>query len=120
MKHLQKFNESISDFDNLYQYCQDVFADMIDDGIVEINVNESILNPAYKQITIFIKKGKYINSKFYCSFIKRIEKYKEWINILEDVNVALKRLNDKYPFEKINMDTIDDNIDFLIFKISLK
>lgn len=120
MDHLQKFNESKSEFDNLHQYCQDVFADMIDDGIVEIYVSEDRLNPDYKQITIFIKKAKYINYKFYCSFIKRIEKYKEWINILEDVNVALKRLEDKYPFGKINMDTHDDTIDFLIFKISLK
>ena len=93
MKHLQKYNEAKTDYPDFYQYCKYAFAEMIDNNVAKTFDKHKLKN----EVVISIKKPKNEDiSLNYDNFHKRIEEYKNWLDILEETYIALKRLKDEY------------------------
>lgn len=90
MKHLQKFNETKEE--DFFQYCLDVFAELIDDKIID---SIDLADEDDYEIIVTINKELFIDINF-GTFDERLKMYKDWIEVLEDCNVAIKRLKDKF------------------------
>lgn len=123
MKKIRRFNESKSDID--YDYIYDCFAELLDDSRAEIREFES-------EYAHYITIDLIINPRLTSSSAKRrdtggtteIEKSKifDYINgvnynneVLQEVEVSLMRLSDKYPSYKIKFDVFAYSIHIDIF-----
>ena len=95
MKHLIRYNEELKFDERLYKYCIDAFAELIDDGLVTINKQN-----IYGDVEVFIEVGKLYNEVGgtfrLCSFNTLLKKERQYIEVLEDVNVAFNRLKDEF------------------------
>ncbi len=102
MKRLRKFNESVQEID--YDYIYQCFAELLDDNKAEIR---EYSNSYQKYITIDLKVKKSNPETRDTSRSMKIENSKllEYINdikynseLLQEVEVALNRLSEEYPF----------------------
>jgi hypothetical protein len=117
MKRLRKFNESKTDID--YDYIYDCFAELLDDEKAEIRKYDSIIT----YITIDLKT-KFLQDKKGTGAATIIEKSKIWSfiedvkynsELLQEVEVSLSRLMDRYPEYRINFDNFVNSININIF-----
>jgi hypothetical protein len=127
MKRIRKFNESTTDLD--YDYIYNCFAELIDDNKAAIfpfqNDHQRYISiylkmkpfssvevgtlafsnlPQTVRTTKVGKSEKIINSKIF-DFIDGVRYNYE---LLQEVEVALKRLSDEYPEYKINFEIFDN------------
>lgn len=118
MKKIRRFNESKSDID--YDYIYDCFNELLDDSRAEIREFE---NGHVHYITIDLKIKPNPESRN-TGGNTQIEKSKifDYINgvkynneVLQEVEIALMRLSDKYPSYKINFDLFGYSIWIKIF-----
>ena len=122
MKKIRRFNESKSNID--YDYIYDCFNELLDDSKAEIREFE---NGYVHYITIDLKCV--LNrSRFRNTGTTQIEESKifDYINgvkynneVLQEVEVALMRLSDKYPSYKIKFEVFD-SIHIDIFAVEEK
>lgn len=85
MKYLKPYNES-NQIDKLYKTCQEVFAELIDNGDY---LGQDDEGGAHFSAT---KEGKEFNT-----FDEYYNSEKEWNDKVEDINIAIKRLKDEFP-----------------------
>lgn len=120
MKRLRKFNESKSDID--YDYVYQCFAELLDDDKAEIReIKNGIETPlpttgklsAYNHYIVIDLKIRRVNPLAYFKRIYKIENSKllDYINdiksnseLLQEVEVALNRLSEKYPEYRVSFD----------------
>ena len=122
MKKIRRFNESKSNID--YDYIYDCFNELLDDSRAEIREFE---NGYVHYITIDLKIKPNPESRN-TGGTTQIEESKifDYINgvkynneVLQEVEVALMRLSDKYPSYKIKFEVID-SIHIDIFAVEEK
>jgi hypothetical protein len=119
MKRLRRFNESKEEID--YDYIYECFAELIDDTKAEIlqhdylNVANNRIN--YISIILKTKSGVYQRTEV-------IEKSKIWnfiedvkynSDLLQEVEVSLNRLMERYPEYKIRFNNFEHSIHINIF-----
>ena len=120
MKRLRRFNESKTEID--YDYVYQCFAELLDDDKAEIReIKNDIETPlpttgklsAYNHYIVIDLKIKRVNTLDYFKRIYKIENSKllDYINdiksnteLLQEVEVALNRLSDKYPEYRVSFD----------------
>lgn len=123
MKKIRRFNESKSDID--YDYIYDCFNELLDDGRAEIREFENE-HAHYITIDLIIKSERSFDQlwKRDTGGTTEIEKSKifDYINgvnynneVLQEVEVSLMRLSDKYPSYKIKFDVFGYSIHIDIF-----
>lgn len=112
MKYLKRINESKADYDFIY----DCFAELIDNGVVEISDYQ-------KYVTINVK----VKSKPDDRVLRRTTKIKNSellnfinstkynSNLLQEVEVALNRLSVSYPEYKVSTEIFVSSINIQIF-----
>lgn len=123
MRRLRKFNESVSQID--YDYVYDCFSELIDDNKVEIELVEGeYVKEAYitirlrtqpkedPRITSQAKQIENTNSPIY-NYIKGHNNNNE---LLQELQVSLNRLSDKYPDYKLQFTDYGTSIFMEIFK----
>ena len=93
MKHLKVY-KIFESSDRFFQTCKDVFAELIDDE-AENDIDQGM----------FIIWFDY-NLEIGVNFDEFYESQKKWIDIIEDVNVAIKRLKDEYPEVSVVINTL--------------
>jgi hypothetical protein len=90
MNHIRKYkifeNQQNDDVGSLYKYCEDVFAELIDENKCEIDIHEN-------EIYVYILNIDYNNIE---NFNKYLDIYRNHMELIEDVNVSLKRLRDVF------------------------
>ena len=121
MKRIRKFNESKTDID--YDYVYDCFAELIDDGKAEIELIQQSnpyisirLNTQPKEDNRISSQSKPIgdqNSPIY----NHIKNYNTNNYLLQELEVGLNRLSDKYPDYKLKFSEFSSSIFIEIFKI---
>ena len=120
MKRLRRFNESKTEID--YDYVYQCFAELLDDDKAEIReIKNGIETPlpttgklsAYNHYIVIDLKIKRYNPLAYSKRIYKIEnsKLSDYINdiksnseLLQEVEVALNRLSEKYPEYRVSFD----------------
>ena len=120
MKRLRRFNESKTEID--YNYVYQCFAELLDDDKAEIReIKNGIETPlpttgklsAYNHYIVIDLKIKRVNTLDYFKRIYKIENSKllDYINdiksnteLLQEAEVALNRLSDKYPEYRVSFD----------------
>lgn len=126
MKRLRKFNENASQID--YKFIYDCFAELIDELIdddkVEIKeIENSIAEQPFDHYIVINLKKKPANPAHF-KRIYNIEESKlfDYINdiksnnkILQEVEVALNILSEKYPEYRVSFDVDDYSISIKIF-----
>lgn len=126
MKRLRKFNESVSQID--YDYVYDCFSELIDDNKVEIELIEGELpfssQDSYITIRLRTKpkedsrttsQAKPIENKN-SSIYNYIKVHNSNNELLQEVEVSLNRLSDKYPDYKLQFTDYGTSIFMEIFK----
>ena len=122
MKRIRKFNENKSEID--YNYVYDCFAELIDDGKAEIELIQQSKNPYISirlntqskedhRITSQPKPIGDQNSPIY----NHIKNYNTNNYLLQELEVGLNRLSDKYPDYKLKFSEFSSSIFIEIFKI---
>lgn len=118
MKYLKRINESKTDYDFIY----DCFAELIDNGVVEIS-DFCPLKNYQKYVTINVKvkskpddrvlrRNTKIENSELLNFINST-KYNS--NLLQEVEVALNRLSVSYPEYKVSTEIFISSINIQIF-----
>ena len=118
MKYLKRINESKTDYDFIY----DCFAELIDNGVVEIS-DFCPLKNYQKYVTINVKvkskpddrvlrRNTKIENSELLNFINST-KYNS--NLLQEVEVALNRLSVSYPEYKVSTEIFVSSINIQIF-----
>jgi hypothetical protein len=120
MKRLRRFNESKTEID--YDYVYQCFAELLDDNKAEIReIKNGIETPlpttgklsAYNHYIVIDLKIRRVNPLAYFKRIYKIENSKllDYINdiksnseLLQEVEVALNRLSEKYPEYRVSFD----------------
>ena len=121
MKRLRKFNESVSQID--YDYVYDCFSELIDDNKVEIELVEGNYDD---YITLRLKTQPKEDPRI-TDQAKSIENKKSPIynyitghnsnnELLQELQVSLNRLSDKYPDYKLQFHDYGHSIFMEIFK----
>lgn len=128
MKRLRKFNESVEEID--YDYIYECFGELIDDEKAEIRKYdyENIVRTRINYITIDLKTKSPQDQKG-TGAATIIEKSKIWnfiedvkynSELLQEIEVSLNRLMEKYPEYKINFDNFAHSIHINIFPGEVK
>jgi hypothetical protein len=128
MKRLRKFNESVEEID--YDYIYECFGELIDDEKAEIRKYdyENIVRTRINYITIDLKTKSPQDQKG-TGAATIIEKSKIWnfiedvkynSELLQEIEVSLNRLMEKYPEYKINFDNFANSIHINIFPGEVK
>ena len=114
MKRLRKFNESKTDID--YDYIYDCFAELLDDEKAEIRKYDRYITIDLKTKFLQDKKGfeaaTIIEKSKIWSFIEDVKYNSE---LLQEAEVSLNRLMEKYPEYRINFDNFSHSININIF-----
>ena len=123
MKRLRKFNENVSQID--YKFIYDCFAELIDELIDDNKVEiKEIENSIAEQPYIVINLKKKRTNPAYFKRIYNIEESKlfDYINdiksnseLLQEVEVALNALSEKYPEYRVSFDDQEYSISIKIF-----
>ncbi len=133
---LRRFNESKEEID--YDYIYDCFAELLDDEKAEIRKYdyENRARTRIVYITIDLKtkvvkdqKGSSKTSHLFHTFLPQIEESKIWnfiedvkynSELLQEVEVSLNRLMDRYPEYRISFDNFANSIHIDIFPGEVK
>lgn len=123
MKRLRKFNENVSQID--YKFIYECFAELIDELIDDNKVEiKEIENSIAEQPYIVINLKKKRTNPAYFKRIYNIEESKlfDYINdiksnseLLQEVEVALNALSEKYPEYRVSFDDQEYSISIKIF-----
>ena len=127
MKRLRKFNENVSQID--YKFIYECFAELIDeliyDNKVEIKeIENSIAEQPFDHYIVINLKKKQANPMAHFGRIYNIEESKlfDYINdiksnseLLQEVEVALNALSEKYPEYRVSFDDQEYSISIKIF-----
>jgi hypothetical protein len=125
---LRRFNESKEEID--YDYIYDCFAELLDDEKAEIRKYdyENIARTRIVYITIDLKT-KVLKDQKGTGSSKTIEESKIWnfiedvkynSELLQEVEVSLNRLMDRYPEYRISFDNFANSIHINIFPGEVK
>ena len=122
MKRLRKFNENKSQID--YKFVYDCFAELIDDDKAEIKEIENYIEeqPFDHFIVINLKKKRANPAHFKRIYNIEESKLFDYINdiksnneLLQEVEVALNLLSEKYPEYRVSFDVQEYLISIKIF-----
>lgn len=112
MKYLKRINESKADYDFIY----DCFAELIDNGVVEISdyqkyvtINVKVKSKPDDRV---LRRATKIENSELLNFIN-YTKYNS--NLLQEVEVALNRLSVSYPEYKVSTEIFVSSINIQIF-----
>ena len=112
MKYLKRINESKTDYDFIY----DCFAELIDNGVVEISdyqkyvtINVKVKSKPDDRV---LRRTTKIGNSELLNFINST-KYNS--NLLQEVKVALNRLSVSYPEYKVSTEIFVSSINIQIF-----
>ena len=95
MKHLRKFNEGKKedDFEYLLKSCEYIFAELIDDKKIEFERDE-IDNLEFISISAKVLP---MNKSNVSDMSEYVNQYTEYLDIVGDLDVCVKRLKDEIP-----------------------
>ena len=126
MKRLRKFNENVSqiDYKFIYECFAELIDELIDDNKVEIKeIENSIAEQPFDHYIVINLKKKRTNPAHF-KRIYNIEESKlfDYINdiksnseLLQEVEVALNALSEKYPEYRVSFDDQEYSISIKIF-----
>jgi len=121
MKRLRKFNESVSQID--YDYVYDCFSELIDDNKAEIELMKDYYQVSYitlrlrtqpKEDPRITDRANPIGNKK-SSIYNYIIGHNSNNELLQELEVSLNRLSDKYPDYKLQFNIFDTSIFIDIF-----
>lgn len=96
MKYLKRIFENKKDINDLYQSCRDIFAEILDES-----GNDSEMFPDMDEIRIYLSN---IQDNSISDFNQYYNIYKNHMELIEDVNVAIKRLKEEWNNIAIDFD----------------
>jgi hypothetical protein len=121
MKRLRKFNESVSQID--YDYVYDCFSELIDDNKAEIELMKDYYQVSYitlrlrtqpKEDPRITDRANPIGNKK-SSIYNYIIGHNSNNELLQELEVSLNRLSDKYPDYRLKFHDYDNSIFIEIF-----
>jgi hypothetical protein len=126
MKRLRKFNESVSQID--YDYVYDCFSELIDDNKVEIELMKDYYQVSYitlrlrtqpKEDPRITDRANPIGNKK-SSIYNYIIGHNSNNELLQELQVSLNRLSDKYPDYRLKFHDYGNSIFIEIFNSNKK
>ena len=124
MKYIRKFNENITE-SNIKDLLKDIFAELIDDSLIQVEIKLETLFKEYgvttKRICVDVKP--WAKNQSFGSFLTKMEteemvsRYEKYLELVKDIEVCYKRAVDELPDVKSELMVAVDNRIYIHFHL---
>lgn len=119
MKYIRKFNENITDSHlKVNDLLKDIFAELIDDSSIQVEIKLESLFANMKRICVDIKpwaKKQSMATKMETE--EMIARYEKYLELVKDIEVCYKRAVDELPDVKSELMVAVDNRIYIYFHL---
>lgn len=119
MKYIKKFNENITDSHlKVNDLLKDIFAELIDDASIQVEIKLESLFANMKRICVDIKpwaKKQSMATKMETE--EMIARYEKYLELVKDIEVCYKRAVDELPDIKSELMVAVDNRIYIYFHL---
>ena len=119
MKYIKKFNENITDSHlKVNDLLKDIFAELIDDASIQVEIKLESLFANMKRICVDIKpwaKKQSMATKMETE--EMIARYEKYLELVKDIEVCYKRAVDELPDVKSELMVAVDNRIYIYFHL---
>jgi hypothetical protein len=121
MKYIRKFNENITE-SNINDLLKDIFAELIDDASIQVEIKLETLFKEYgvttKRICVDVKPWAKNQSKATkMETEEMVSRYEKYLELVKDIEVCYKRAVDELPDVKSELMVAVDNRIYIHFHL---